>query len=82
MTKLTKLEMNNLQDIAADLEAIKNSYYANVDSVQDFLCKQFTVTTDEPEVLNVCIKHFELTTNKLYQIQNKMDLLVDHFITK
>ena len=82
MAKLTGLEMATVQDIADNLEVIKKSYDHNVDSIQDFICKQFELTTDEPGVLNACIKHFELTVNKLEVIQNQMDLLVDHFISK
>ena len=81
MSKLTKLEMNLLQNIADDVEAIQNSYESKQDDIQDFLHGQFAVTDpEESGALSNCIIHFEFTTDKLRLIQDQMALVVGHFI--
>ena len=79
-TSLTALEMQTLQLMATELEAISKSYTANEDTIQDFLYSQFKLKTDEPESLAVTRKHLSLVISKLENVQTTMDLFVDHFI--
>jgi len=79
MSKLTKLELENLRRIKRVLDEMLKSYEDNVDSVQDFIHKQLKIDTDEPNVLKSASEFFSCATNNIEGVSEGFNLLIDHF---
>lgn len=82
MSKLSSLELRSIKDISVSLSNIAKSYNDNQDSVQDFICDQFEIKTDEPEVLKQVKAHFETMIGNIEDVQAEFKLLSEHFILK
>lgn len=81
-TSLTKLELKALKEMCGLLKEIEKSYSVNSDSIEDVLCEQIGISTnnkDETETLKKAMEHFNLSNKNLLKIQEIADLLNDHF---
>ena len=79
MSKITDLEKQKLAELYKILAPVKNSYTDNQDSIQDFIHKQFEITTDEPETLEAARKHFEIEQEAIEKAFDIVNMLVMHF---
>ena len=77
---MTDLELRSINDIATSLSNISKSYNERIDSVQDFICDQFNIETDEPEVLKQVRGHFEVMVSNLEDVTSEFKLLKDHLM--
>lgn len=82
MSKLSSLELRSMKDISTSLAIIVKSYSENEDSVQDFICDQFRVETDEPETLKQVKDHYEVMIGHIEDVTREFTLLSEHFMKK
>ena len=82
MSKLSDLEIRSIKDIQLSLMNISKSYNDNQDSVQDFICGQFKIKTDEPETLKQVKAHFETMIGNIEDVQAEFKLLSEHLTQK
>lgn len=79
MSKITDLEKEKLAELFKILLPVKDSLNDSEDSIQDFIHKQFEITTDEPETLEAARKHFEIEQEAMEKAFDIVNMLVMHF---
>lgn len=77
--KLSTLEKKEFDALMKDIRLIKKAYTTGSDSIHDFTCSQFAMTTDEPKVLAQAQDSLQIIVDKLSSVIDRTELLHEHF---
>lgn len=80
--KLTTLERKAFEVLLKDIRILESTYNNNSDSIQDFICKQFEVTTHEPVTLEQVRDSLDVIMGKLCTVIDNFEVLNQHFTAK
>ena len=82
MRLLSRLEKQKLAELYKILVPVKNSHSDNSDNINDFIFKQFEISTEDDgdkAVLDIARKHFEIESKAMLEAFDIVNLLVEHF---
>ncbi len=79
MSQLTGLEKAALRQLLDIIEKWTDTQYSQSDSIADFVHKQFTIDTDEPQTLEKVRDFVRLVSIDAGAVANQISLVKEHF---
>ena len=79
MSKLTRLELRELQQLAISITKAQTAIDDNSDSVDDFIFGQIDIDTKEPAVIDAARKAFHILKDEVSNASMLVELLLEHF---
>jgi len=80
MTKLSKLEKEEISKVCEAANKIKNLYEDNSDSIDDIIFKQVKMSCEEPETLEKFMTYIKKSHEYTQILIDKMPIIKEHFI--